>query len=179
MPLTQPGGILDAFVEIFLKQIVDLKQEIRGFGLDVITPRGGAFEFLEAARPVAFGQERALIVWNRIINPDGSSFVIDNLPATDASGYAGLEDKVDVHTWRLLQGVVLSSLLGVATELSFDDTESDIVEALRESGQASVNQAGQRIINRALNIQPTITVRPGWPLRIIVNKDLVLRPYKG
>jgi type IV secretion system protein VirB10 len=128
---------------------------------------------------VAFGQSRALLVWQRIVFPDGASLVIENLPATDESGYAGLEDEVDFHTWRLLQGVVLSTLLGVGTELTFDDEESDLVEAIRESAQSAGNQAGQRLVNRALAIQPTITVRPGWPLRVIVNRDLVLRPYEG
>ena len=127
---------------------------------------------------VAFGQERALVVWQRIIMPDGSSVVIENLSATDTAGYAGLEDEVNFHTWRLLQGVALSTLLGVSTEITFGDDEGDLVQAIRQSTQNSVNQAGQRITERNLNIQPTITVRPGWPLRIIVNKDMVLRPYR-
>lgn len=127
---------------------------------------------------IAFGQDRALVIWQRIIMPDGSSMVIENLPATDTAGYAGLEDEVDFHTWRLLKGIVLSTLLGVGTELTFGDDEDDLVEAIRESSQDSANQVGQRITERNLNIQPTITVRPGWPLRIIVNKDLVLRPYR-
>lgn len=128
---------------------------------------------------IAFGQSRALLVWRRIVMPDGSSIQIDNLPATDAAGYAGLEDNVDYHTWRLLKGVVLSTLLGVGTELSLGSQESDLVRAIRQSTQQNVNQAGQRITERNLNIQPTITVRPGWPLRVIVHKDLVLRPYGG
>lgn len=128
---------------------------------------------------VAFGQSRALLVWQRIILPDGSSIQIDNLPATDAAGYAGLADKVDLHTWQLLKGVVLSTLLGVGTELSLGDDESDLVRALRQSTQQSANQAGQQITSKNLNIQPTITVRPGWPLRIIVHKDLLLRPWGG
>lgn len=128
---------------------------------------------------IAFGQSRALLVWRRIVLPDGSSIQIDNLPATDAAGYAGLEDEVDFHTWRLIKGVVLSTLLGVGTELSLGGEESDLVRALRESTQQNANRAGQRITERNLNIQPTITVRPGWPLRVIVHKDLVLRPYRG
>jgi type IV secretion system protein VirB10 len=128
---------------------------------------------------VAFGQSRALLVWRRIVMPDGSSVQIDNLPATDVAGYAGLEDEVDYHTWRLLKGVVLSTLLGVGTELSLGGAESDLVRAIRQSTQQSVNQAGQRITEKNLNIQPTITIRPGWPLRVIVYKDLVLRPYRG
>ncbi|RTM05658.1 MAG: TrbI/VirB10 family protein [Hyphomicrobiales bacterium] len=128
---------------------------------------------------VAFGQKRALLVWQRIVMPDGSSIEIENLPATDAAGYAGLEDKVDFHTWQLIKGVAVATLLGVGTELSFGENESDLVKAIRESTQQNVSQAGQRITEKNLNIQPTITVRPGWPLRVIVHKDLVLRPYQG
>jgi type IV secretion system protein TrbI len=136
---------------------------------------------------VAFGQSRALVVWRRIIMPDGSSIEIDNLPATDAAGYAGLEDAVDLHTWRLIKGIALATLLGVGTELTFGSSEGDpgsgsgasLVRALRQSTQESTNQAGQRLVEKNLDIQPTITVRPGWPLRVIVEKDLVLRPYRG
>lgn len=128
---------------------------------------------------VAFGQSRALVIWNRIVMPDGSSIVIENLPATDTAGYAGLEDEVDYHTWRLITGIALSTLLGVGTELTFGEEESDLVRAIRESAQRDTNRAGQRITERNLNIQPTITIRPGWPLRVIVHKDLVLRPYRG
>ena len=128
---------------------------------------------------VAFGQSRALVIWQRIIMPDGSSVVIENLPATDTAGYAGLEDEVNFHTWRLIKGVALSTLLGVGTELTFGDEESDLLKALRESSQDNANTVGQRLAQRNLNIQPTITIRPGWPLRIIVNKDMVLRPFKG
>lgn len=128
---------------------------------------------------VAFGQSRALLVWQRIILPDGGSIQIDNLPATDAAGYAGLSDRVDFHTWRLLKGVALSTLLGVGTELSLGSDESDLVRAIRQSTQQSANQAGQQIVSKNLNIQPTITVRPGWPLRVVVHKDIQLRPWAG
>jgi type IV secretion system protein VirB10 len=129
---------------------------------------------------VAFGQERALVVWQRLIFPDGSSIVIENLPATDTGGYAGLADEVDLHTWKLLKGVALATVLGVGSQLAFGSTDSDLVKALRESTQSTTNRAGQRLVERNLNVQPTITVRPGWPLRVIVHKDIVfLRPYPG
>jgi type IV secretion system protein VirB10 len=127
---------------------------------------------------VAFGQKRALVVWTRLILPNGNSIVIENLPATDVAGYAGLEDEVDFHTWQMLKGIGLATLLGVGTQLSFGSDESDLVKALRESVQQTTNRAGQRLIERQLDVQPTITVRPGWPLRVIVSKDLVLRPYR-
>lgn len=128
---------------------------------------------------VAFGQSRALVVWQRIIMPDGSSIVIDNLPATDTAGYAGLEDEVDHHTWALLKGIAMSTLLGTGGQFTFGSQQSNLVQAIRESTQESTNEAGQRIVQKDLNIQPTITVRPGWPLRVIVHKDLVLEPYQA
>jgi type IV secretion system protein TrbI len=126
---------------------------------------------------VAFGQKRALLVWTRIILPNGDSIVIENLPATDTSGYAGLEDEVDFHTWQLIKAIGLATLLGVGTELTLGDNESDLVRLLRESVQQNTNRAGQRLVERQIDVQPTITVRPGWPLRVIVAKDLVLKPY--
>ena len=133
---------------------------------------------------VAFGQERALVVWQRIILPDGSSVIIDNLPATNTSGYAGLADAVDLHTWKLLKGVALATVLGVGSQLAVGTSgsgggDSDLVKALQQSVQSTTNRAGQRLVERDLNVQPTLTVRPGWPLRVIVHKDLVLRPYGG
>lgn len=127
---------------------------------------------------VAFGQSRALIVWQRIVMPDGSSLRIDNVPATDPSGYAGLSDKVDFHTWTLLKGVAISTLLGVGANLTFTG-ESDLVQAIRESTQQNVSRAGDQITSRNLAVQPTITIRPGAPVRLIVHRDLILAPWRN
>jgi type IV secretion system protein TrbI len=129
---------------------------------------------------IAYGQERLLLIWTRLVMPDGSSIVLDNLPASDTQGYAGLEDGVDYHTWRLLKGVALSSLLGISSELAADNgTQSNnrIVIGLRDSVNNTANEAGQRTVSKDLAVQPTLTVRPGYPVRVIVNRDLVLRPY--
>jgi type IV secretory pathway VirB10-like protein len=129
---------------------------------------------------IAYGQERLLLIWARLVMPDGSSIVLDNLPATDTEGYAGLEDGVDYHTWRLLKGVVLSSLLGISSELAANNgTQSNnrIIVGLRDSVNNTANEAGQRIVSKDLALQPTLTVRPGYPVRVLVNRDIVLRPY--
>ncbi len=131
---------------------------------------------------VAYGQERVLLVWTRFIMPDGSSIVLGNLPGTDTQGYAGLEDGVDYHTWRLIKGVALSTLLGISSELAADGgtrDENRIIVAGRDSADQAANQVGQRITQKNLAVQPTLTVRPGFPLRVIVNKDIVLQPYRG
>jgi type IV secretion system protein TrbI len=68
-------------------------------------------------------------------------------------------------------------LLGVGTELQFGSTETDLVRAIREAAQESASRAGDQIVGQSLGIQPTLRVRPGWPLRIVVHKDIVLRPW--
>lgn len=127
---------------------------------------------------VAYGQRRALVVWTQIVFPDGASVELDNMPATDAAGYAGLEDRVDGHTWQLLKGIGLSTLLGVSTQLSIGGG-GDLVRAIRESTQQNAAHAGDQITSRNLDVQPTIRIRPGWPVRVLVSKDLVLQPWRG
>ncbi|MBZ9649776.1 conjugal transfer protein TrbI [Sphingobium sp. 3R8] len=127
---------------------------------------------------IAFGQRRALVIWQRLILPDGSSVRLDNMPATDAAGYAGLADKVEFHTWTLLKGVAIATMLGVGSELSISG-ESDLVQAIRESAQSNTARAGDQITQRNLDIQPTITIRPGAPVRVLVTRDLILAPWRG
>lgn len=128
---------------------------------------------------VAFGQRRALLIWTRIILPDGWSVELDHMPATDAAGYSGVSDGVNSHTWQFLKGIGMATLLGVGTQLSFGGSGSDLVRALRESAQENAAHAGDQITSKNLDIQPTITVRPGWPVRALVNKDLILEPWRG
>ncbi|WP_417625288.1 TrbI/VirB10 family protein [Paremcibacter congregatus] len=123
------------------------------------------------------GQERALVVWQRLIWPDGSSILLDNLPASDKSGYAGLKDTVDHHSGRLLRGITLATLLGVGTELAASDGDGRLIAALKNSVQSTAGDVGQRLVDRDLNIKPTITIRPGWPVRVITLRDLILKPY--
>jgi type IV secretion system protein TrbI len=146
-------------------------------GEHLLVPQGSRL-FGKYDSVVAFGQKRALVVWTRLILPNGNSIVIENLPATDVAGYAGLEDEVDFHTWQLLKGIGLATLLGIGTQLTLGNEEGDLVKVLRESVQQNTNRAGQRLIERQLDVQPTIKVRPGWPLRVIVSKDILLKPYR-
>ncbi len=130
---------------------------------------------------VSFGQRRVLLVWTRLILPDTSSISLDRLPGIDPAGYAGLEDGVDWHWDRILAGAALSTLLGVGAELAAPNNSGSnggITVAVRQSAQDTVNQTGQEITKRNASIQPTLTIRPGFPMRVMVNKDLILRPYQ-
>jgi len=130
---------------------------------------------------VAFGQRRVLLAWTRLMLPDASSIALDRLPGVDAAGNAGLQDDVDWHWKQLLAGAALSTMIGVGAELAAPDRtngQNTVVVATRQSVQDSVNQVGQELTRRSLNVQPTLTIRAGFPLRVIVNLDLVLRPYQ-
>ncbi len=127
---------------------------------------------------VGFGQRRVLLVWTRLILPNGRSIVLERQPGADTEGYAGLEDGVDYHWWDLAKAAALSTLLGVGAELATDDNDR-LVQAIRDGGQSTINDAGQQIVRRQLNIAPTLTIRPGFPVRVIVTRDLVLEPYGG
>lgn len=125
---------------------------------------------------VAFGQKRALVVWKRILMPDGSSLALDNEPATDPAGYAGLADRIDFHSWSLLKGIAMSTLVGIGSSLTLSGG-GDLVRALRQSTQDASAHAGEQITGRNLDVQPTITIRPGTPVRLVVHKDLILSPW--
>lgn len=151
-------------------------------GRTLLIPQGGRLIGVYDSQ-VAFGQSRILLVWTRLIMPNGRSIVLERQQGADAAGYAGLEDEVDDHWGALFKAALLSTLLGVGTELGSNSDSSsnnaDIIRALRRGAGDTLNQTGQQVVRRNLNIQPTLTIRPGFPVRVIVNRDLVLEPYKG
>jgi type IV secretion system protein VirB10 len=164
-----PGGVLAQVTE----NVYDTAT-----GQLLLIPQGtkiiGSFD-----ATVAHGQSRVHILWHRLIRPDGSSLQLENLPASDAAGYAGLEDEVDLHTWSLVKGVILATVLNLGSELATGNNDSALLRALERSGEESLERTGDLLVQRELSIPPTVTVRPGWPLRIIVQKDLILEPYDG
>jgi type IV secretion system protein TrbI len=128
---------------------------------------------------IAFGQSRALMVWNRLIMPNGRSIVLERQPGADAEGYAGLEDEVDNHWGMLFKAAILSTVLSVGSEAGMSANSSgSLAEAIQQGMSQSVNQTGQQVVSRSLSIPPTITIRPGFPVRVMVTKDLVLEPYQ-
>jgi type IV secretory pathway VirB10-like protein len=150
-------------------------------GRFVVIPQGARLIGVYDSQ-IAAGQSRILLVWTRLIMPDGRSIVLERQPGADSAGYSGLEDEVDNHWGTLFKAALLSTLLGVGSELGSatgTGSNSDVITALRRGSSDSLNQTGQKVVQQDLNIQPTLTIRPGFPVRVIVNRDLVLEPYKG
>lgn len=122
---------------------------------------------------VAFGQSRILLAWNRLILPDGRSIVLERQPASDRRGYAGLQDGTDYHWGGVLKAALVSTLLGAGSELGSGD-DGNLARAFRRGTQDSINRAGEQIVSRELNVRPSLTIRPGFPVRVLVTRDLIL-----
>jgi type IV secretion system protein VirB10 len=128
---------------------------------------------------VAYAQTRVQLIWTRLILPDGQSIVLDNQPGADTQGYSGLQDGVNNHWGEIFEAALLSTFLSVGAEAGTSDQENNLLQAIRSGASDSFNQAGQQVVERELNIQPTLTIRPGLPVRVIVNRDLILEPYQS
>lgn len=124
---------------------------------------------------ISFGQNRVLLAWNRLILPDGRSVLLDRQPGADGAGFAGLQDGVNYHWWSLAKAALISTVLGVGAELGSGSNDA-LTRALRTGTQDTINQSGQQIVRRQLKVTPTLTIRPGFPVRVIVTKDLILAP---
>jgi type IV secretion system protein VirB10 len=150
-------------------------------GRTVLIPQGSRL-IGQYDSQVAYGQERALIAWNRVIMPNGRSINIGSMSGADLAGASGLRDRVNDHFGQLAKGILLSTLFSVGAASAQDAgarSSGGLVINSAGSGVAnSAQEVGQRITERDLNRQPTITVRAGWPLRVIVNKDMILSPYQ-
>lgn len=130
---------------------------------------------------VVYGQERVLIVWTRLIFPNGKSISLEGMPGVDLSGSAGLADQVNNHWGKLITGVVFSSLLGASAQIAqgrtYNSFDPNYGELATQGFAQNMNQVGQQITRKNLNIQPTIEVRPGFRFNVFVNRDVTLESY--
>ena len=155
-------------------------------GNHLLLPQGAKLFGVYDSR-VIYGQERVLVAWNRVVFPDGSALTLGAMPGSDKSGYAGYSDQVDNHYFRIFGSAVLMSLMsgGMAYTMDSLDTsnsESDKPTLQNEMGSALAAQLGQatlQLLQKNLNIKPTLEIRPGYQFNVIVTKDLVFeRPYR-
>lgn len=143
-------------------------------GRIVLIPQGSRL-IGEYDSQVSSGQNRVLLAWDRLILPGGRSILLDRQPGADASGFAGLQDKVNYHWGNMLKAAAISTLLGVGTEMATDNN-STLVQALRYGTEDTINQVGKQLIQREVGVAPTLTIRPGFELRVIVTRDLIVEP---
>ena len=153
-------------------------------GTYLLIPKGTKI-FGKYDSKVAYGQKRLLLTWNRLIYSDGSSISLKGMQGTDKEGFSGFSDQVDNHMASLLSGAILMSIIGAGAQLSQPQTAAGTTPSQNEMvGQVIAGQAGNQIANitgqvvqKNLNISPTIMIRSGYEFNIIVNKDMILEPY--
>lgn len=145
-------------------------------GRNIVIPQGSRL-IGDYDADIAFGQNRILLAWTRLILPDGRSIVLDRQPASDPSGFAGLQDSTNYHWGGVLKAALISTLLGVGSELG-SGNDGDLARAIRRGTQDSVNRTGEQIVSRELGVRPTLTIRPGFPVRVLVTHDLILEQVR-
>lgn len=123
------------------------------------------------------GQSRLSVGWTRLILPSGRSIMLDKLPGADAQGMAGLEDGVDRHGKAVLAAAALSTVLAIGAGAGQSSGGDDLERAIRRGASQSISDVGQQAVGRSLSLAPTLTIRPGAPLRVLLSRDLVLEPY--
>ncbi|NQE65349.1 TrbI/VirB10 family protein [Caulobacter sp. RHG1] len=182
--ILQAGAIIPAAL------VTGLRSDVSGLAIAQVTqdvfdslgggvlliPAGGRLigEYEAGARG---GQTRLAVTWTRLILPSGRSIVLDKLPGADEQGMAGLQDGVDRHGRRVLAAAGLSTLLAIGTEIGSSRQDDDLLRALRRARRDTANSVGQQAVGRSLDLAPTLTIRPGAPLRVLLTRDLILEPY--
>jgi type IV secretion system protein VirB10 len=124
-----------------------------------------------------------MVAWHRLQFPDGDTMELGNMGGADQAGYAGFNDKVNNHYWRIFGSAALLSLISAGAQLSQPDesgngSEITANELLAAELGRQWGQVGQEMTRRNLNIQPTLEIRPGYRFNVMVNKDLILEPYR-
>lgn len=128
---------------------------------------------------VRYGDHRIMLVWNRVIFPNGWSINLAEMNASDPSGAAGLADRTDSHLDRLAGAIGLSAIISViANESEDDDENNSLTQSVGNAAAQQAAQTGGRIVDRELTVRPSLTVRSGASVRVLVMRDIQLRPYR-
>jgi type IV secretion system protein VirB10 len=131
------------------------------------------------ANGTRYGDRRLLLVWNRLILPNGWSINLQEMNATDPGGASGLTDRTDNHLGRLGIAIGLSAIISVIANEAEDDDENNtsLSQSVGDAAAQQAAQTGARIVDRELEVRPTLRVRAGAPVRVLVTRDIELRPY--
>lgn len=127
---------------------------------------------------VRHGDNRIVLAWDRLVLPNGASIQLQEMEATDATGTSGLRDGVDNHLDRLAAAIALSSIISVGANEAESDDEAGFGQSLGDAAAQQAAQTGARIVDRELSVRPTLRVRAGASVRVLVSRDIVLRPYR-
>ncbi|MDR2724837.1 MAG: conjugal transfer protein TrbI [Candidatus Adiutrix sp.] len=155
-------------------------------GRHLLLPQGAKLYGVYDSR-VVYGQERVLIAWNRVVFPDGSSVTLGAMPGADMAGYAGFNDQVNNHYLRIFGSAIMMSLITGGMSYAIDQasdsnnggqTSTTMQDEMISALAAQLGQTTLQLLQKNLNIKPTLEIRPGYQFNVIITKDMVFRgPY--
>lgn len=135
---------------------------------------------------VVYGQERVLVSWNRLIFPDGKTIDIGSMNGTDQAGYSGMNDLVNNHYLRLFTSSFLLSVISAGITYSQDKYTSNnengttASSAMAQSFGSQMGNTALQMIQKNMNISPTLEIRPGFKINVMVTKDIIFsKPYQN
>jgi type IV secretion system protein TrbI len=129
----------------------------------------------EANRVDTFGQVRLAVTFHRLIMPDGFSVSLDQFKGLDQAGATALKDKVNNHYAKIFGASVAIGVLGGVAQLGTGSVlNADGADRIRQGFGVGMATAGEQILDRFLNILPTVTIREGTRIKIYLSNDLLL-----
>ena len=177
IPATMLGGLNSDLPGMILAQVSQNVYDT-ATGEYLLIPQGGRLVGTYD-NYIAYGQSRALVIWNRLIYPDGSTLELEGMPGTDQAGFAGLEDQVDHHYVRIFGSAILMSIITGAYDYSqgnrtgIGNNNESAGDVMSSAVAREMAQTSQMLLRKNLNIQPTIKIRPGYKLNVMVKRDII------
>ena len=146
----------------------------------VLIPEGSFV--LGEVRPVdGFGQRRLAVVFHRLLMPDGYSVDLDQFQGLDQAGATGLKDQVNHHYFQIFGASIALGIIAGAAESSVNNVGlgEGGSGAYRAGAASGVSQSATRVLDRFLNINPTLTIREGHRVKVYLTQDLLLPAYEN
>jgi type IV secretion system protein TrbI len=132
----------------------------------------------EAKRVEAFGQTRLAVAFHRLIMPDGYSISLDQFKGMNQIGDTGLRDQVNNHYLKIFgASLAIGAIGGVAEARSGAVLTQSGTQSFQQGIGESLGQTSQRILDKFLNILPTVTIREGQRVKIYLSGDLAVPDY--
>jgi type IV secretion system protein VirB10 len=180
IPAVMIGGVNSDLPGVLLAQVSQNVYDT-ATGRFILIPQGSKLVGVYDAN-ITTGQERVLVAWNRIIYPDASSIDLGRMPGADEGGYAGFNDQVNTHFWRVWGNALLMSAFSAGVQLSQGNAAAtngslNTTQTIGAAMGQQLGQLGMEMARRNMQIQPTLEIRPGYRFAVMVTKDMILRPW--
>lgn len=131
---------------------------------------------------ISYSQSRVQVGWHTLIRPDGYQVSLGNMNTTDSQGASGLKGFINDHPFQYLKALALMSAFSIATlelkTFGASAANNQYIQQLMNDSLVISNRVGEKLLDRALDVQPTITIKSGTKINIVANHHVVLPPFE-